>query len=319
MIPLLNKMFSKYVKGPMLTPRENLNLFGHQETKDFFLKAFHSPRFSHAWVLGGPYGIGKATFAHSMARYILAGRQDSNTTFTENDPLYRRIVAQSHGDLWTIESENEREISVDLIREMNSFLTQTPREGGWRVVLIDGAENLNHNAANALLKRLEEPPPKTVFLLTTPLPERLLATVRSRCQFLAFAPLQDDDVYNVLHSQKLSLPPFASLAQGSPGRLIRLMEGEGVPLMEELQKVLKGDNPTALIHQAGENETSYHLIEDLLRTFLYTDLMAKVEDPIKTKVALNIYEKVTHLFDQCRSAQLDRRATLACVLGELNP
>lgn len=147
----------------MLTPRENLHLFGHLEARECFLNAVHSQRFPHAWILSGPFGVGKATFAYHMARYILSNREDRNTTFTQDDPLYCRIRAQSHGDLWTVGGDEGGEIGIEPIRQLTSFLSQTTFEGGWRVVIIDGVEKLNRNAANALLKSLEEPPSKTVF------------------------------------------------------------------------------------------------------------------------------------------------------------
>jgi len=307
----------------MLTPRENLKFFGHQEAQNVFLKAFHSGRFPYAWIITGPFGIGKATFAFHMARYILSGRQDGNTIFSESDPLHRRVVAQSHGDLRTLGGEEASEIGVESIRELNAFLNQTSAEGGWRVIIIDGADRLNRNAANALLKRLEEPPLKTVFLLITALPGRLLATIRSRCQLLALTPLEEETVKEVLFSQNISAPTFLSIAQGSPGRLMRLMEGEGQQIYADLQKVLQGGSPTSFVHTYGGEEGSYILLEDLLRNFLHTDLLAKVEggpslfNEVSLDEALRVYEKIEGLFDQCRFAQLDRKVTLTCVFASL--
>ncbi len=302
----------------MLAPRENVTLFGHEEAKALFLKAFHSARFPHAWILGGNVGIGKATFAFHMARYILSGRQEGDTHFSAHDPLCRRILAQSHGDLWTGGGEGEPEIGVDLIRDLTSFLTQTPAMGGWRVVIIDGADRLNRNASNALLKRLEEPPPKTIFFLTTPLPARLLPTLRSRCQLLPLSPLSDQEVKDVLSSQGIAPPDFFALAEGSPGRLATLMEGEGPHIYAGLQKILEGASPTSFINTFGGEEVSYALTEDLLRTFLYKGLVEKLgKDASVISRALETYEKIDRLFDNCRFAQLDKRATLTCALASL--
>lgn len=307
----------------MLTPRENLKLCAHQEARDFFLNTFHSSRFAHGWILGGGYGIGKATFAFHMARYILSGRHDKNTSFSESDPLYRRIVAQSHGDLWTLEGEDAVEFGVDPIRELNSFLTQTPAEGGWRVVIIDGAEKLNRNAANALLKRLEDPPKKTVFLLVTTTPGRLLPTIRSRCQLLSLTPLAEREVEEVLHSQGMKLPDFSSIAEGSPGRLMRLMQGEGEKIYKDLQKVLAGEEASSFMGAYTEGEGAYAIIEDFLRIFLYKNLMDKVEGRlsffknVSFEQALKTYEKVEELLTQYQTAQLDKRATLTCVFASL--
>ncbi len=224
----------------MLTPRENTTLFGHQAARQSFMHAFHSPRCPHAWIIGGAVGVGKATFAFHHARYVLSGRQDGNTHFDENDPLHRRIVAFSHGDLWAVGGGEEDEIGIEPIRALTHFLHQTPLEGGWRVLIIDGADCLNRNAANALLKCLEEPPARTLFFLTTSLPESLLPTIRSRCHFLPLNPLDGNDVAAVLKSQGLTPPSFFERAEGSPGRLMRFMEGNGIQLYEDLEKVLEG-------------------------------------------------------------------------------
>ena len=307
----------------MLTPRENLKLFGHKDVQERFLNSFHSDRFPYGWIVDGSFGIGKATFSYHMARYILSGRKDGNTIFSENDPLHRRIVAQSHGDLWILGGEDASEIGVEPVRELNTFLNQTSGEGGWRVVIVDGADRLNHNAANALLKRLEEPPPQTVFFLVTAFPGRLLPTIRSRCQLLSLSPLGEDELQDVLSSQGCSSPDFLPIAQGSPGRLMRLMESEGKVIYEDLQKILKGGSSTSFIHSYGGEEKSYVLIEDLLRNFLHTHLIAKAEgrpsyfEDLSLEEVLTLSETINNLFDQCRFAQLDKKATLACVFATL--
>lgn len=307
----------------MLTPRENLTLFGHQAARESFLKSFHSSHFPHAWIMGGAFGIGKATFSFHMARYILSGRTDGNTHFFNTDSLHRRIVASSHGDLWTIESEDGKEIGVDAVRELNSSLNQTPAEGGWRVIIIDGADRLNRNAANALLKRLEEPPHKTVFFLITTLPGRLLPTIRSRCQFMNLNPLGKDEVAQVLFAQGLTAPDFLSLSEGSPGRVMSLMEGEGIQLYTDLQAALKGGEPASFIHTYGGDDKHYGLIENLLRHFIHDQLLAKLEgrasffEKDSLDDTLKVCEKIEGLFDQCRIAQLDQKATLTCVFANL--
>lgn len=307
----------------MLTPRENLSLFGHQTARDGFLQSFHSSRFPHAWIVGGPFGIGKATFSFHMARYILSGRTDGNTHFSNNDSLHRRIVANSHGDLWTIDGEEGKEIGVESIRDLNSDLNQTSAEGGWRVVIIDGADRLNRNAANALLKRLEEPPHRTVFFLITTLPGRLLPTLRSRCQFINLTPLGDEEVGQILSSQGRVSPDFLALSEGSPGRVMGLMEGEGWQLYVDLQAVLKGGEPASFIHTYGGDDKFYGMTEDLLRHFVHNQLLAKIEgrksffEKESLDDTLKLWEKIEGLFDQCRVAQLDRKATLTCVFASL--
>lgn len=307
----------------MLTPRENLHLFGHQEAREHFLNAVHSQRFPHGWILSGPFGIGKATFAYHMARYILSGRKDRNTTFSQDDPLYCRIRAQSHGDLWTVGGDEGGEIGIEPIRQLTSFLSQTTFEGGWRVVIIDGVEKLNRNAANALLKSLEEPPAKTVFFLVTASISALFPTIRSRCQILPLLPLEEEHVKAVLEAQTLKVPSFFHVAQGSPGRLIRLMEGKGEQIFDDLTKILEGAPSSTFIQTHGGDEASFDIIEDLLRNHLHAHLVEKVEgrpsffDSLSLEEALELHNKVTHLFDQCRRAQLDKKVTLNCVLAHL--
>lgn len=307
----------------MLTPCENLALFGHQDARELFLNSFHSSRFSHAWMITGPFGIGKATFSFHMARYILSGRTDGNSIFSKTDPLQRRMMAHSHGDLWTLASEEGKEIGVETIRELNIALNQTPAEGGWRVVIIDGADRLNRNAANALLKRLEEPPVKTVFFLTTTHPGRLLPTLRSRCQLIPLELLKEEEVTQILQSQGLSVPDFLDVSEGSPGRVMTLMEGEGPQLYADLQVVLKGGTATSFIQTYGGDEQTYGVIEGLVRQFIHTQLLGKVEGN-PSFFANNSLDHILQtcgdiegLFDRCRIAQLDRKATLTCVFASL--
>ncbi len=147
----------------------------------------------HAWLITGAPGVGKATLAYRFARRLLAGVQPGDTLAVDPaSPVFRRVAVGSHADLLTVEREWDDkksrlrgEIVVDDARAISAFLRLTPAEGGWRVVVIDGAEHMNRNAANAVLKMLEEPPPRAVLLLTCAAPGRLLPTIRSRCRRLA--------------------------------------------------------------------------------------------------------------------------------------
>lgn len=299
----------------MLPPRENPNLFGHEENIDLFLDLIHKGKLPHGWILTGDFGVGKATFAFHIARYLLSERTNGDLHFSETDPLFRRVVAHSEANLWTLDESDDK--GVEGIRDINTFLTHTTSAGSWRIVIIDGADHLNRHGANALLKRLEEPPPKTIFFLITDLLGSLLPTLRSRCQLLSFSPLSEENVDKTLKAQDFALPEFASLAPGSPGRLMRLLEGEGATLYRDLTKVLSGDSPLNFIQTYGDKENFYHLIEDLLRTFLYNRLMSEMHQKEKMDKMLPLYETVDKLFTQCRVAQLDKKTTLASVLGEM--
>ena len=165
-----------------LEPRENPLMFGHAGAQAQVLEAMRSGRMHHAWLITGAPGVGKATLAFRFARRLLAGVKPGDTLGMDPaDPVFRRVAVGSHADLLTVEREWDEkksrlrgEIVVDDARAISTFLRLTPAEGGWRVVVIDGAEHLNRNAANSVLKMLEEPPPRAVLLLTCAAPGRLL-------------------------------------------------------------------------------------------------------------------------------------------------
>ncbi len=185
-------------------PRETTELFGHEAAEEAFLAAFRSGRLPHAWILGGPEGIGKATFAYRVARFVLANpdphsaavRQAGTMAVPPDHPIARKIAAQSHGGLfvlrrqWNAEKKSmPTQIPVELVRKALDFFGATAAVPGWRVCIVDSAEDLNLNGANALLKTLEEPPEKSLFLIVSHMPGRIMPTIRSRCRSLAMRPL----------------------------------------------------------------------------------------------------------------------------------
>ena len=195
------------------TPRLNPDLKGQAEAEREFLQEFESGRMHHAWLISGPRGIGKATFAYRIARYVLAQKNliqegPAQTldfvynSHTENSdasevtmllehqhPVFRRVASGTHADFLSIERGVDektkvvrKEIIVDDVRAIKSFLNKTPVEGDWRVVLIDAVDEMTTSAENALLKVLEEPPRRALLLLVSHNPNSLLATSRSRCR-----------------------------------------------------------------------------------------------------------------------------------------
>jgi DNA polymerase-3 subunit delta' len=251
-------------------PIANTQLQGHEEAEHVLLESYNSGRMHHAWLLTGPKGIGKATLAHRFARFVLAngkkedGNQDGpglfgdalpkaaplNLEVSSSNPVYQRIVAGGHADMLVIERRlNEKTgklksvIDVDSVREVGGFMRLTPAEGGFRVVIIDSADEMNVNAANAVLKVLEEPPKNALLMLISHNPGRLLPTIRSRCRTLKLRPLSADRITQLVQSYapEVSGPDaqrLAALSDGSIGRALGLVEEGGLELYAELLSLL---------------------------------------------------------------------------------
>src|SRR5258708_4547513 len=188
-------------------PRETSALFGHRDAEAALLNAYRSGRIPHAWLIGGAQGIGKATLAYRMARFVLAHRnplaaevQRAETLRVDpSDPVARHVAAGAHGGLLTLErTHNDKGvlrtvITVDETRETISFFGSTAAVDGWRLCLVHTVHELNPNAAHALLKILEEPPRQSLFLLASHAPARALPTILSRSRNFLLQPLPTDD------------------------------------------------------------------------------------------------------------------------------
>ena len=237
-------------------PRETARLFGHGRAEQTLLDAIQSQRLHHAWLLKGPEGIGKATLAYRIARFMLseAGAEiadQSGLSVPDSDPSIARIAALSHPNLLVLRRPWQRDrgrlaqnITIGEVRRLRSFLGNTAASDGWRIVVVDRAEEMNANAANALLKALEEPPPRCLFLLISAAPGRLPVTIRSRCRPLKLEPLGPDvlqqAVRRALEDAGLPVPDEATfgrsldLAGGSVGRALQLLSADGLALYDQL-------------------------------------------------------------------------------------
>jgi DNA polymerase-3 subunit delta' len=293
-------------------PRANPYLAGHEAAEAALLEAHAQGRLPHALILGGPRGIGKATLAFRLARYLLvqgtaapslfAAAPPSSLALAENNPVFSRVAAGGHADLLTIErginpnkwkkrdpppdaDARKRvlrdEIVVDDTREVANFLRLTPAEGGWRIVIVDSADDMNRNAANALLKILEEPPQRSLLLLVSHAPGRLLPTIRSRCRKLTLKPLPEAEIVRLIGHYRPDIAEsdaraLARLAPGSIGRALDLAASGGLDLYRVLLKLL---NPlpeldAAALHTLAdklaraEAEDSYRTVTELLTQWL---------------------------------------------------
>ncbi len=232
-------------------PRDTARVFGHKAAEAAFLAAQASGRLHHAWLLTGPRGVGKATLAWRIARFLLAEQPAEAGLFgappppasldTDPDhPVVRRMAALAEPRLFLLrrawDAERKRlktVITVDEVRRLKGFFQLSAADGGRRVAIVDAADEMNPNAANALLKLLEEPPPDAVLLLVAHQPARLLPTIRSRCRVLRLAPLGPEDLAAALAqagTEAGDAPGLAALAGGSAGAAIRLADRGGLDL-----------------------------------------------------------------------------------------
>src|SRR3982074_998572 len=239
-------------------PRETTALFGHREAETALLNAFRSGRIPHAWLIGGAQGIGKATLAYRMARFVLAHRNPlasdvqraENLAVDPTDPVARHIASGAHGGLLALErSLNDKGvlrtvITVDETRETIPFFGSTAAVEGWRVCIVDTVDELNPNAANALLKILEEPPKQSLFLLVSHAPARALPTILSRCRKLPLRPLSGDDVIRATaratgrQRDDPALIETAAASEGSVARALTLLGGDALKLQQRTAALL---------------------------------------------------------------------------------
>ena len=333
---------------PALEPRTNPNLFGHDAAEATLLDAIQGGRMHHAWLMIGPEGVGKATLAYRFARRLLAGRPtEPSLALPVTHPVFRRVAAGSHADLMTVERGiNEKtkrmrmQIPVEDVRKINGFMSLTPAEGGWRVVIVDGADEMNQASANALLKILEEPPAKAILLLTCAAPGRLPATIRSRCRRLRLNPLDDAAMARVMDDIATGLDPnekgrLITLAEGSPGRALILAEDEGLKLAAVVDKLLSDlpNLPPTRAHDVadmlGRSDTGFSTFMDLLRAGIASAVRESVRgraDPEQERVVAlrpldawgEVWQGLTRLQDETERFSLDKRQAIVAGLGLLS-
>lgn len=326
-------------------PRETTALFGHAEAERTLLTAYRSGRMPHAWLIGGPPGIGKATLAYRMARFVLAYPDSSapevqaaETLALDNvDPVARRVAVQAHPDVLTLERTAgatgavRSVITVDDVRRTVGFFGSTAGAGGWRICIVDSAEDLQSpQGANALLKVLEEPPSRGLFLVVSHAPGRLLATIRSRCRRLTLRPLDATDVAKAA-ALALDRDPTdpevqraARASEGSVARAATLLGGQALAVRERTTELLGGlphIDPQAL-HALGDtlgrsDDTVFSTFVETVQDWLSAQLHVNDAQVGRLAPVAEVWEKLDRAARDVEVFNLDRKPMVFAVFGLL--
>ncbi|MEX3009028.1 DNA polymerase III subunit delta' [Hoeflea sp. TYP-13] len=241
-----------------IPPAENTRLFGHENAAEFLAKTYQAGHLHHALLLEGPEGIGKATLAYRFAYHILTHEEPNTAPPTLSDPdlnapVLRQLAGGASHNLLhlarPVDAKTGRvksAITVDEVRRAGHFLSQTSGTGNWRIVIIDPADDMNRSAANAILKILEEPPKKTLFLVLSHAPGKLLPTIRSRCMPLRLEPLNRDQMTQGLDHLGLAANQDPSVreaviqhAEGSLANAILLLRYGGLEIAQTFEEILQ--------------------------------------------------------------------------------
>ena len=314
-------------------------IIGQDRAVEQFASAWATRRLHHAWLLAGPKGVGKATFAHSAARRVLAEAAGpafsaSGIDTPDDHPMVKLVEAGSHPDMRRLERlVNEktgnlaRNISVDQVRSLAELFDLSPAMSPWRVAVIDTVDELEPSGANALLKMLEEPPPNSLFFLVSHAPGRLLPTIRSRCRRLDFQKLDDDAMTSVLERQAPDVSGgerqrIIAMSFGSAGRALAFAELGLAKLEDAALAILREGDPTNarrsdLASELGKKGAAerYAAFLELAPSLIARE--ARGLDGARRERALDAYAKARELAVIAPRVSLDPAATVFQIGGIL--
>lgn len=321
-------------------PREVFHYDGAQAVEEALLKALEKGRMHHAWLLTGPEGVGKATFAYRAARRLLGARPDPAYGLlgaAPDDPVSRQVASRSHPDLLVLERASEdgktrKSIPVEEVRRLPEFFSKAPAAAPYRVAIVDAADDLNINAANALLKTLEEPPTRGILFLVAHRPGGLIATIRSRCLRAPFAPWSDERVAEFLGRQT-SLPAedrlrLARMAKGGPGRALYLAQAGALEVdavAHEILARLPQTDESALLALAdgfrgAEGQKRFELLFERLADQIHDMAVraAQAEGPsADIERWAEAWQQIEAAPSEAEAVNLDRADVLFTAIGRL--
>ena len=335
-------------------PIENTNLVGHEKALDTLSRLYAAGRMHHAWLITGPRGIGKATMAARFAAHLFRHPDPSAApqTFEKpapGDPVESRVARGGHPNLlhlrrpWDHDKKRwKTALTIDEVRRSIAFFGSSSGETGWRVAIVDTADDLNRNAANALLKILEEPPPRTIFLVLAHSPGGLLATIRSRCQLLQLRPLSQEEVLRALDLlgalkdvDQADAQLAARLSNGSVRRAITILREDGAGLYRNLRDFIgkRRDPDWSQIHAFANSIATpnrndrYRLFLDLTHDYVARQLRrdpdpAAAGEPEKAAISalagwVEVWEKTRRSADLADAYNLDRKQVVLNLFSAL--
>jgi DNA polymerase-3 subunit delta' len=312
-------------------PRETYELIGQDVALSAVSRAVRTGMLPPAWLITGPQGTGKATLAYRIARYLLrygANQEGApDLSVAPNDVVSRQIEAGTHPGLLVLRRQvNEKTgrlksvLEVDEIRKLGGFFGMTSGARGWRVAIVDSADEMNDNAANALLKILEEPPSRGLLMLVSHAPGRLLPTIRSRCRRLSLKPLDAHDLSMALarllpETSKEDRAILASLSEGSLGLALRLSGEEGLTLAREADALLQQGDPgapalIALADRIGRNEETALQFSQFLIRAVSRRIRERAAQGKGDRHAVEAYERLAGLAARAQGLHMDPRQTI---------
>ncbi len=321
-------------------PREAAGLVGHREAQAAIVEGLRTGRLHHAWLIGGPEGIGKATFAYQVAKCLLGnpGRAPEDLMTDPSAQASRLVSNLAHPDLVVLRRQPSTEkkgpttqIPVDTVRRALEVFASTASGGGWRVCIVDSADDLNASGANALLKVIEEPPPRAIFLIVAHQPGRVLPTIRSRCRKLMLRPLAEADVRTVLSGLRLpetrvDIEQALQLADGSVRRALTRLDPDTSALIAgtiALLGSLPGYNikqalglAEKLAGRAGEADFAVFLeaVEDWV---LHTVRENAPGGAHHLAPIAEVWDKLLHSIRETDALNLDRRPVVLSIFQDL--
>ena len=332
-------------EGAILRPRLTHEFFGHSEAEQTLLEAFRSGRVPHAWLIGGERGIGKATLAYRMARFVLAHpdptasavQRAKSLDVPADHPVARRIAGQAHSDFLVLRRViNEKtgrlftRIRVEDIRRTVPFFGSTAGEGGWRIAIVDPLDEVNKEGENALLKVLEEPPPRALLLLISHAPGRVLPTIRSRCRTMILRPLDAGDVGRAATAAAEEgvtaedIAAAVTVADGSVGRALMLLESDALELRQQMTGLL--DRLPTLdaraLHAlgdeiAGTQAEPLAAFADAVNAWLSARLASGPQETPRLARVAAVWDNVNRAIREAQEYNLDRKPLVFSVFGQL--